>query len=160
MNGSKGWSTVDLLQPCANSQCHQQWYVFDNTKSPKCPFCTTKYTGKLPVLNLYSSRHGGKFLPDNHRLMVYTGQSLFLWHVNRNIVPNERLGPQDRQRVGYFIFHNNNWLLVNERLPGLINLSTHQPVPIGGRIILKDNSQILFSKESGGRVALVQLVDA
>ncbi|CAK8716594.1 Protein kinase domain-containing protein [Candidatus Electrothrix aarhusensis] len=152
--------TVDLLQPCANALCDQQWYVFDNTKSPKCPFCGTKYTGKLPVLNLYSSRHGGKFLPDNHRLMVYTGQSLFSWHVNRNIIPNERLGQQDRQRVGYFIFHNNNWLLVNERLPGLINLSNNQPVPIGGRIILKDNSQILFSKESGGRVALVQLVDA
>ncbi len=152
--------TVDLLQPCANSECQQQWYVFDNTKSPKCPFCATKYTGKLPVLNLYSSRHGGKFLSDNYRLMVYTGQSLFLWHVNRNIVPNERLGERDRQRVAYFIFHNNNWLLINEQLPELIDLSNNKPVPIGGRIILKNDSRILFSKKSGGRLALVQLVNA
>ncbi|CAK8723285.1 MAG: Protein kinase domain-containing protein [Candidatus Electronema aureum] len=152
--------TVDLLQPCANPQCEQKWYVFDNTKSPKCPFCGTAYKGKLPVLNLYSSRHDGKFLPDNHRLMVYTGQSLFPWHVNRNIVPNERLSLQDRQRVGYFIFHNSTWLLVNERLPGLIDLASKQPVPPGSRIALSDNSQILFSKENGGRLAHIQLVDA
>ena len=152
--------TVDLLQPCVNPECDQKWYVFDNTKSPKCPFCGTGYSGKLPVLNLYSSRHGNKFLPDNHRLMVYTGQSLFPWHVNRNIVPNERLALEERKRVGYFIFHNNNWLLVNERMPDLVDLTQKQPIPVGCRIVLKENSRILFSKENGGRVALVQLVDA
>jgi serine/threonine protein kinase len=151
--------TVDLLQPCANPQCEQKWYVFDNSRSPKCPFCGTPYNGKLPVLNLYSSRHDGKFLPDNHRLMVYTGQSLFPWHVNRTIVPNERLAAQDRQRVGYFLLHNNNWLLVNERLPGLIDLATKKPVPPGGRIVLNNNSQILLDKENGGRLLHVQLVD-
>ncbi len=35
-------------------------------------------TGKI---NLYSDRGGkSKFMPDNHRLMIYKDQSIFLWH--------------------------------------------------------------------------------
>lgn len=67
--------TVDLLQPCANPNCEQKWYPFDNSRAPKCPFCGTPHQGKLPVLNLYSSHAKGKFVPDNHRVMVYSGQS-------------------------------------------------------------------------------------
>ncbi len=153
--------TVDLLQPCANPKCALKWYVFDNTKSPKCPFCGIPHKGKLPVLNLYSSRqHDGKFLPDNHRLMVYAEQSLFPWHVNRNIVPNERLAEQDNKRVGYFLFHNDSWLLVNERLSGMIDLASNQPVPLGNAVVLSDGKRILLSKENGGRLVHVQLIGA
>lgn len=52
--------TMDLIQPCNNPKCDQKWYIFDNTIAPKCPFCDTPYKGKLPVLNLYSSRKEGK----------------------------------------------------------------------------------------------------
>lgn len=69
--------TVDLLQPCSNSSCSQKWYPFDNKKSPKCPFCGHEHKGKLPVLNLYSTGPKDKFFNDNHRIMVYSGQSLF-----------------------------------------------------------------------------------
>ena len=27
--------TMDLIQPCQNPQCSHQWFVFDNTTSPK-----------------------------------------------------------------------------------------------------------------------------
>lgn len=152
--------TVDLIQPCHNKDCQQKWYIFDNSTKPICPFCKTPYNGNLPILNLYSSRNHGSFRPDNHRLMVWTGQSLFLWHINKNIAPNERLDESQKHRVGYFVLHNDIWWLVNEKMNDLyiIENSIHSIVKIGEKIKLKDNVQILFSKQDGGRLAVVQMV--
>jgi len=152
--------TVDLIQPCQNDKCEQKWFVFDNTRAPTCHFCNTKYKGKLPILNLYSSREDGKYLPDNHRLMIYTGQSLFQWHVNRLVVPNERLSSEQKRRVAYFSFHNNKWLMVNERLPDLYDATEKKAIPQGSAVELTEGRQILMSKEHGGRLAVVQLVEA
>ncbi len=154
--------TVDLIQPCQNPSCEQKWYVFDNSTKPKCPFCGTPFKGKLPVLNLYSSRREGSFRPDNHRLMVYTNQSMFSWHSNNLIVPNEKLSEEQKKRVGYFVFHKNQWWLVNERLPDLMDVTNESkvPIPIGGKLELKDGQKILFAKGDGGRLAVVQMVDA
>ncbi|MBF0200020.1 MAG: kinase [Desulfamplus sp.] len=151
--------TVDLIQPCWNPGCDQKWYVFDNTKKPACPFCKTPYRGKLPMLNLYSCHTGQKFLSDNHRLMVYTEQSLFRWHINRRIIPNERLSMENRKRVGYFIFHNNSWLLVNENIPELYDCINKKAVPVGKTLLLEEGSQLLFSREPGGRLAFVQMIE-
>lgn len=104
--------TVDLIQPCLNTNCSQKWYIFDNTTQPICPFCGTQFKGQLPVLNLYSARQEGSFRPDNHRLMVWTGQSMYQWHANSLIAPNERLTAEQTKRVGYFIFHQGQWWLV------------------------------------------------
>lgn len=151
--------TVDLLQPCYNPKCGQKWYVFDNTTKPVCPFCKTPFKGKLPVLNLYSSRQAGSFRPDNHRLMVWTGQSIYVWHANNLIAPNERLTPQQLKRVGYFVFHHQQWWLVNENLPDLMDVQLKQTIPIGGKIELTHHKQILLSKADGGRLAVVQMVE-
>ena len=152
--------TVDLIQPCANPKCAQAWYPFDNTTAPRCPFCGTPYQGRLPVLNFYSARQEGRYLPDNHRLMVYSNQSLFRWHVNRNVFPNERLQDADRRRVGYFVLHEGHWWLVNEGLPDLHDAGEKRAIPIGSMVELSDGRQLLLSREDGGRLAVVQLVDA
>lgn len=149
--------TVDLIQPCANPACEQQWYVFDNTARPHCPFCATPCRGVLPVLNLYS-RRGDSYTPDNHRLMVYPDQSLFRWHVNRLVKPDEKLPEAQRRRVGYFLFHNDKWLLVNEALPELMDADTRTPVPVGSGVELGEGRKLLLSREPGGRLAVVQLV--
>lgn len=151
--------TVDLLQPCYNPKCGQKWYVFDNTTKPVCPFCKTPFKGKLPVLNLYSSRQAGSFRPDNHRLMVWTGQSIYVWHANNLIAPNERLTPEQLKRVGYFVFHHQQWWLVNENLPDLMDVQLKHTIPIGGKIELTHHKQILLSKADGGRLAVVQMVE-
>jgi hypothetical protein len=133
--------------------------VFDNTTKPKCPFCGTEYKGQLPVLNLYSSRRAGTFTPDNYRLMVYHNQYLYLWHANRNISPNEKLTAEQKKPVGYFVFHDNRWKLINQRLPDLEDKTEGKKIPIGQAVELANNKQILLSKEEGGRVVIVQMVN-
>jgi len=150
--------TLDMIQPCANRQCEMGWYVFDNTTQPRCPHCGTPYQGQLPVLNLYSSRHSNAYQPDNHRVMVWNGQSLFPWHVNRKIFPNEHLTPAQRRRVGYFQLHQGEWYLVNEGMPQMVDLANRREIPLGGNVKLTDGSQFLLSKEEGGRLIQVQLV--
>lgn len=150
--------TIDLIQPCRNPACEQKWYVFDNSLAPRCPFCGSPYAGRLPVLNLYSARREGQFRPENHRLMVFSEQSLFPWHVNRNVSPNEKLGPEQKRRVGYFVPHEGNWWLVNERLPEMHDVTQHRPVPVGGKVELKNGLQLLFGRGGGDRLAVVQMV--
>lgn len=150
--------TVDLMQPCQNPKCWHKWFVFDNTIKPKCPFCGQEYKGQLPVLNLYSSRREGTFTPDDYRLMVYHNQYLYQWHVNRNISPNERLTDEQKKPVGYFVFHQGKWLLINQRLPDLEDKTEGKKIAINEAVELTDNKQILLSKEDGGRLIIVQLV--
>jgi serine/threonine protein kinase len=150
--------TVDLMQPCQNPKCWHKWFVFNNTAKPKCPFCGTEYKGQLPVLNLYSSRRAGRFTPDDYRLMVYHNQYLYPWHVNRNVSPNEKLTAEQKKPVGYFVFHQNKWLLVNQRLADLEDKTEGKKIPFKQAVELTDGKQILLSKEDGGRLIIVQLV--
>lgn len=155
--------TVDLIQPCENKDCDAKWYAFDNSTKPICPFCKTPYKGKLPVINLYSDRSGkGKFMPDNHRLMIYKDQSIFPWHIDCNIIPNERLKEKDSHRVGYCIFHNNEWLFVNEKVQNLYDYSDSEnikEIKIGESVVLKNDVKLLVKNGLSSRLLLIQLVD-
>lgn len=150
--------TVDLMQPCQNSSCEQKWFVFDNSSKPKCPFCNSEYRGQLPVLDLYYAPTTGNYRLDNHRIMVFSGQNLYQWHVNRNITPNERLTDEQKRPVGDFHFHNNKWILINRRMQDLMDVQTKQNIPIGSSIELTEGKQILLSKELGGRLINVKLI--
>ena len=150
--------TVDLIQPCLNTDCDQKWYVFDNKTKPVCPFCGTPFKGVLPVLNLYSARQPNNFKPDNHRLMVWSGQSFFSWHANTSVIPNEKLTDEDARRIGYFQFHNGQWYLVNERLPEIRDVKSGNIVRPGEHIVLVEGQQLLLDANRGGRLISVQLV--
>ncbi len=123
--------TVDLMQPCENPNCWHKWFVFDNSIKPKCPFCGMEYRGQLPVLNLYSSRRAGVFKPDDYRVMVYNNQYLYPWHANRDISPNERLSAEQKKPVGYFVFHENKWKFINQKLTDLEDKTEGKRIPIG-----------------------------
>ena len=152
--------TTDLMQPCQNPDCEAKWFVFDNSKRPRCPFCGTEYHGQLPVLNLYySPQNNGRFIPENARLMVYDKQSLYMWHVNRFIVANEKTRPEDKKPVGDFHFHNGQWILINRRLPDMWDKTENKQIKIGEFVPLTDGRTILLSKENGGRLITVQLVN-
>ena len=151
--------TVDLLQPCQNPNCEQKWFVFDNTTKPVCPFCRTPYKGKLPVLNFYYKKPDGKFAFENSRLMVYDKQYLYQWHANRFVTANEKLTPEQTKPVGYFVFHQNKWKLVNQRLTTMKDVGENMDIPVDSAVELSEGRQILLSKEDGGRLVIVQLVD-
>lgn len=157
--------TCDLIQPCTNPQCEQKWYVFDNSTTPTCPFCKSKYRGDLPMLNLYSSRGkdsegNQKFMSDNHRLMVYTNQYIYPWHVNRTVFPNEKLTPDQKKPVGYFVFHQGAWRFVNQRLNGMKVVGEDEEIAINSMVELKNDQKLLLSPENGGRLAHVQMVSS
>lgn len=152
--------TVDLMQRCHNKSCDQQWYVFDNKLRPRCPFCGTAHQGTLPVLDLYFEREPGKWKPENHRLMVYNNQYLFRWHVNRNVIRNEHLAAADKKPVGYFSFHNGEWVLVNQQLEGLKDLTEDRDIPKGEMVVLDAGKKLLLDREKGGRVVVVSIANA
>lgn len=151
--------TIDLLQPCQNPDCNEKWYVFDNKLKPKCPFCSSPYKRQLPVLNLYWSPTAGKFKPENHRLMVYDKQSLYMWHVSRLISPNEKTKPEHKKPVGDFHFHNGRWVLINRSLPGMYDKSEDKKIEPGEAVALEEGKKILLSGENGGRLIVIQLVN-
>ena len=146
------------MQPCQSPKCEAHWFVFDNSTKPRCPFCGSEYHGQLPVLNLYYSPGKGKFLPENYRLMVYDKQTLYMWHVNRFIVPNEKTKPEDKKPVGDFHFHNGKWILINRRLTSLYDKDINKKIEIGQYVELTEGKKILLSTEDGGRLIIVQLV--
>lgn len=149
--------TADPVQPCQNTACAQKWYVFDNPSRPTCPFSGTVHRGTIPVLNLYSAREEGNFRPNDHRVMVWTGQSLFPWHANRLVAPNERLTEEQRRRVGYFVLHGGTWWLVNEGLPEMLDADSKATLPVGAKVELKDGLKLLLSRAEGGRLMVVQM---
>ncbi len=151
--------TTDLMQPCSNTACEQKWYVFDNSRAPKCPFCGTPHKGTLPVLDLYYQFKPNVWKPENHRLMVYHNQYLFQWHVTRNVIRNERLTDADKVPVGYFTFHNGRWVLVNQKLTSLKDVTEDKEIPPGSMVELTDGKKILLSKEDGGRIVLITLAN-
>ena len=151
--------TVDLTQPCSNASCTQKWFVFNNTYSPKCPFCGTPHKGALPVLDFYYQFKPGVWKPENHRLMVYTGRYLFQWHVNRNVITNEKLTDAQKKPVGYFSFFNNKWVFVNQNLNSLKDLSEDKIILAGEMVELTDGKKLLLSSEQGGRIIIITIVN-
>lgn len=151
--------TTDLMQKCQNIYCEQQWYVFDNTNTPKCPFCGTSHKGTLPVLDLYYQFKDTVWKPENHRLMVYNNQYLFQWHANRNVIRNERTTNDQKVPVGYFTYHNDKWVLVNQKLTSLKDLTEDKEVPIGEMVELTDGKKLLLSKDDGGRVVVITIAN-
>jgi len=61
--------------------------------------------------------------------------------------------------VGYFVFHNGRWWLVNEGIPGLMSLPDKRQIAVGEKLELKNNAQFILSKEDGGRLVVVQLLE-
>ena len=91
--------------------------------------------------------------------MVYNNQYLFQWHVNRNLSRNERLTAQQKVPVGYFTFHNNKWVFVNQKLTSLVDKTENKDIPINSMVELTDGKQLLLSKEEGGRVVVITMAN-
>ncbi len=151
--------TTDLRLQCSNPNCEQKWFIYNNTKDTTCPFCNTKYTKTIPVLDFFYRFRGDVWKPDNIRLVVYPQSTLHMWHVNRNIIRNETIKQAEKAMVGYFALHNGAWVFVNSGLPALKDLTANKEIPIGQMVDLTEGRKLLFSPEEGGRVAVVSIAN-
>lgn len=159
---SNDWETAlvktwDIVLKCCNVNCEQGFFVYDNSITPKCPFCGSIYRQSIPVLDFYTNRGKGKYMPDNHRLVAFDGQGLHHWHADGHCFPNERLDASKNVRLAYFTFHQGKWLLVNEGLTDLMDVQTQQKYPPGKFVALKSGLQLLLKAGDGGRVVNVQI---
>jgi hypothetical protein len=111
------------------------------------------------MLDLYYQFRPGVWKPENHRLMVYNNQSLFQWHANRHIIRNEKLTAEQKIPVGYFVFHDNKWKLINQKLSSLKDLTDDKEIPIGTMVEITDGKRLLLSREDGGRVVLITMAN-
>ncbi len=151
--------TLDLLLPCANPKCLKREFVFDGQGRPTCPYCGTAYKDSVPILEFFTSRNGVDYLPDNRMLIVNEGKELFLWHVDRFVSNNEKLKPEQLERVGYFSKDGDSWVLNNERIEFLYDLTDQKPVPCGGSIVLTENMRLSLCDEKRTYVAQVRIVN-
>lgn len=151
--------TNDLKLKCANPACNQKWFIYNNTKQTYCPFCGTQYNASIPVLDLYYQFKPTVWKPDNLRLVIYHHATLHYWHVNRNILRNERLGNNLKERVGYFSYHNGQWLFVNEKLTSARDITRGVDIEIGAPVVLEDGIKLLLSKEDGGRLVTITVAN-
>lgn len=151
--------TNDLKLQCSNAKCEQKWFIYNNTKDTKCPFCGTKYAYSIPVLDFYYQFKLNVWKPENQRLVIYHNSTLHTWHTNKNIIRNETLKESDKKRVGYFSFYNNKWMFVNEGLSSLYDKTDNINIPIGSSIELTIGRKVLFSTEDGARVAVISIAN-
>jgi serine/threonine protein kinase len=151
--------TNDLKLKCSNSKCEQKWFIYNNTIETNCPFCNTKYSDSIPILDFYYQFKENVWKPENQRLVIYNQSTLHQWHSNRKIVRNEQLSTKQRVRDGYFSFYNGKWVFVNEKLTSLKDVSEDKEIQIGSFVELNNGKKLLLSKENGGRVAIVSLAN-
>ena len=149
--------TDDLKLQCSNPKCEQKWFIYTDTNHTFCPFCQTKYNNSIPVLYFHYQYKIRCWKSEKQRLVIYNGCTLHLWHSNRNTLRNEILTNEQKVRVGYFALHNDKWVLVNERLPTLKDLTENKEIPIGSMVYLTNGKSLLLSKDDGGRAAIISI---
>lgn len=151
--------TDDLKLKCSNHSCDQQWFIFDNSKITKCPFCNTQYKDSIPVLDLFYEFKPGVWKPENQRLVICNNTTLHKWHVDRNVIRNEKLTNDDKKRLGYFAFHNGKWLFINESLSKLKDLTNDKEIPVGQAVEICHGNKLLLANEKSGRVATITITN-
>jgi hypothetical protein len=66
---------------------------------------------------------------------------------------------KDKVSDGYFAFHNNKWVFVNQKLTSLKDVTEDKEIPIGSMVEITNGKKLLFSKEDGGRVAIITIAN-
>jgi hypothetical protein len=146
----KSW---DLLVPCGNAKCDHKWFILADPKQVRCPFCNTNVRQPGPLLKLRRERGKDQWLADGE-LAVYHNLSLFKWHVFTDVLP----GPEaDRTPQAYFVWHQGQWLLINQRLDSLTSTAGNI-VPPGQAVVLKPGQPVRLAQgETGRGVEIVAL---
>jgi serine/threonine protein kinase len=144
----------DMLIPCGNKTCPEQWFIYIEGKTPRCPWCGWKLDHPIPVLEFQSEWRKGQFRSEGHSLVCWDGRDLYKWHVFSNIQPVEGVDTQVQARVQYY---KGQWILWNLNLDSMVSPAGN-PVPKKSATLLKNGDEIILSKSEKGRLVSVKLV--
>lgn len=147
--------TWDMLHACSNPRCEKKWFVLYDVRKPVCPYCGTRlYNDEIVRLKLKTELRGrpGQWLNIGEVDVVHN-TPLFKWHIFSNVFPDEKA---DRTMVAYICKHQGQWLLVNQKVNGMIS-PTGNCVPPGHAIALKDGTVFRASREDRGVLVEVSI---
>lgn len=152
--------TWDLLHPCDNPNCPEGWFVLQDSQHGRCPFCDSAVQEPIPLLHLYQKTPSGSLI-ERSKVAIYHNAMLYQWHANDKITLKEGT---DRTPQAYCVWHQGQWLLINQNLPQLYspkgNRVATSPEPgktPGAAIALEDGSQFLLHKGDNGILAKVEM---
>ena len=91
--------------------------------------------------------------------MIYHNQYLFKWHVSRKVLRNENLTDEDKKPVGYFTIYKDKWVLVNQSLRKMKDLTLNKDIPINSMVELTNEKKIMLSDEEGCRLLYITLLN-
>ena len=91
--------------------------------------------------------------------MIYHNQYLFKWHVSRKVLRNENLTDEDKKPVGYFTIYKDKWVLVNQSLRKMKDLTRNKDIPINSMVELTNEKKIMLSDEEGCRLLYITLLN-
>ena len=97
----------------------------------------------------------GQWVLEPNELAIHKDQQLFEWHALDNKFPGEAA---DRTPLAYCVFHQGQWMLVNQALPTLPSPSGNG-VPAGQAVALTHGAVFRFSEDPHGRQAEVHIVN-
>lgn len=140
------------LHPCEGVGCPARWYVLDERRLA-CPFCGTRPKRPIPILKFRGEMRPGLWMPDG-QLVLYHDAQLFPWHAFRNAPSAE---DADRVPMAYVAWHENRWVMVNQRLTSLTSPNGNRVPPTHG-VVLEDGVQLRLSQDPNGRIADVVLL--
>jgi hypothetical protein len=75
------------------------------------------------------------------------------------VVRNEKLTGEQKIPVGYFTLHQGKWVLVNQKLASLKDLTENKEVPVNTMVEITDGKKLLLSNEEGGRVVVITMAN-
>jgi len=175
---------MDRVVPCGNPLCEQKFFVAPDVPPMSCPLCKTRFTAfpQLPYLKLRAprpTRTGGyeyvdenasfQGTPYNRYIVGYPGRPIYNWHVHPNV--SLRVGQSgartDSHNRGVIRYDTNRseWFLENIALPDLQARvggadpasGGWSPVPLGSRVALRPNTQLLLGQLNLDRIAYVEM---
>lgn len=151
--------TLDLLLPCANPRCVKHQFVFDGQGKPVCPYCGTVYKDVIPVLEYKSSRNGIDYRDEDRKMVCYDGKEIFQWHVDKNLAYNEKITEEQKKRIGYFEKKDDEWLLHNEGIENLYDMTNQRSIPCGETVRISESMRLSLFDKQHSYIAQVSLLN-
>lgn len=152
--------TLGLLMPCSNPECEEKWFIYNNERNPKCPFCGAEIRASYPILNFYTRHNTGNFVSDELRMVVTERKHLHYRHICNQTSQSIIQHDLDKQTYCDFKNENGKWYLINNRLRNLIVIegTERTNIPLEDVVELKDGMKLVFDCVSKDRLIIVQML--